>query len=793
MSDNLRKRTSSGTTPPSKRNGSGGSAAAGGGHARARSDGAFVRASSTFVYTDDAHPRAFVRQPFTARHAPKMIGDEKPDEGGLDDQIDMKDWEFLGPPGSYADGVFKGFQRSNLAEVAVKVVSTQNTRICESQWVQEKLAELEKTSGKRVTDEQRFKVYEEKVLREMYNTQTLSSPYICEFFGCFRESTSYLEKVVNKKDHAIHQYFRVTVPPEPERPYPQRSFFFVMENLSGGDLFEYNASSNYGCGFLLAFEASPQATESLIHEALGRFPPFPAALDDPETKAYKEFMYLDDPFLHDHKGSRFLVLKFNTNYQRDLKYKVNPQHGIHAFSKDIQDLLIKEKLICNCAPGQKVLPLPLFFDETFIRKTLKHIMVALCHAHGAPIFHNDLKPDNIMFKQRVHAHATHDGSKICAKIIDWGCGGWSKESENETSHPYKPKPEELPGEPVDVFCVGNTLLFLFNGEEWRETSAGEFQILPKKFTRPLKCLWNKNPDFQDLDPKFCVPWNPNEDKDFKELVQRMVNPNSSRRITVKNVLRHRFMLRKEAGQAQASDVSNPHVTRLNDLLYNFAPPYLQKMHDSHNDKRTEETKFLDLLVSDHLPGLRRSLDLLVMLPLLIQAPYAQAFVESNLVTQLSNFVHTYFERDEYPHRHLPRTMVLLSHLASHQSVFFLGKIVAATYPSRQDSDGRALLDLIAYGVFDCHDPDPNHKACSLYTMLMIIALSSPGDDPGQSSCVSTTTTITTATTTTTTAAAVTTFFFHYCSLFCVFNRATGIRPKMSSDFSETRKAKNRNR
>jgi hypothetical protein len=159
------------------------------------------------------------------------------------------------------------------------------------------------------------------------------------------------------------------------------------------------------------------------------------------------------------------------------------------------------------------------------------------------------------------------------------------------------------------------------------------------------------------------------------------------------------------------------------------------MYDTHDDRRTEETKFLDLLVSDHLPGLRRSLDLLVMLPLLVQAPYAQAFIDSNLVTTLSNFVHTYFERDEYPQRHLPRTMVLLSHLASHQNVFFLGRIVSATYPSRQDSDGRALLDLIAYGVFDCHDPDPNHKASSLYTMLMIIALSSPGNDPDHSSYV----------------------------------------------------------
>lgn len=340
-----------------------------------------------------------------------------------------------------------------------------------------------------------------------------------------------------------------------------------MENLNGESLHEYNASNNYGCGYLLAFEAAPQATESLIHEALGRFPPFPAAPDDSESKAYKDFMYLDEPFLHAHRSSRFLVLKFNTNIRRGLKF-------IFSFFQ-VQNFLLNEKLICNCA--QRVQPIPLYFDETFIRKTLKHIMVALCHAHAAPIFHNDLKPDNIMFRQRVHAHATHDGSKICAKIIDWGCGGWSKESENETRHIYKPDPEEPPGEATDVFCVGNTLLYLFNGEEWTK-KRGDFHILPQKYKQPLNCPWNKNPDFQDLDPKFCVPWNPDEDKDFKDLVQRMVHPISTRRITVKSVLQHRFMLRKEAGLAQASDVSNPHVTKLNELLYNFAPPYLQKMY-----------------------------------------------------------------------------------------------------------------------------------------------------------------------------------------------------------------------
>jgi hypothetical protein len=86
----------------------------------------------------------------------------------------MKEWELIGPPGSFAEGVFKGFQRLNSEEVAEKVVSLQNPQIRRSQRVQEKLLELEK-HGVQPTEEDIFKLYEEKVLMEMHNTKALSS------------------------------------------------------------------------------------------------------------------------------------------------------------------------------------------------------------------------------------------------------------------------------------------------------------------------------------------------------------------------------------------------------------------------------------------------------------------------------------------------------------------------------------------------------------------------------------------------------------------------------------------
>ena len=80
-------------------------------------------------------------------------------------------------------------------------------------------------------------------------------------------------------------------------------------------------------------------------------------------------------------------------------------------------------------------PLPLFFDQTFIRTVLTHIMIALNHAQGQLMHHNNLKPDNIMFKYPVHAHSTHE-TKICAKVIDWGCCGFSKNAAGDSSHGY---------------------------------------------------------------------------------------------------------------------------------------------------------------------------------------------------------------------------------------------------------------------------------------------------------------------------------------------------------------------
>ena len=304
-----------------------------------------------------------------------------------------------------------------------------------------------------------------------------------------------------------------------------------------------------------------------------------------------------------------------------------------------------------------------------------------------------------------------------------------------------------------MFCVGNTLRFLYDAR-WFESvhyvnaETGENLERPKEFSERdgwfLKrlndpiwlCLWNKSKDFQRIESATCIPWNPNLDKDFIHLVQHMIHPDVKFRYNVNDVLRHRWVTHrpkhatvKEADLPQ-DDMS--HVKKLNDILYSFAPPYLKKLHDSHDDNQNEETKFIDLMKSADLPVLTRSLDVLVMLPMLEQAPHARGFISSNLVAILSKFVVDYMYNESYSQRHLPRTMKLLAQLASHQNTEFLQKIFSAKHLDSErkghDSDGRTLLELITYGVFDCHDPDPNHRACSLYTMLMLLALSSPSRD-----------------------------------------------------------------
>ena len=73
--------------------------------------------------------------------------------------------------------------------------------------------------------------------------------------------------------------------------------------------------------------------------------------------------------------------------------------------------------------------------------------------------------------------------------------------------------------------------------------------------------------------------------------------------------------------------------------YQFvAPKYMMSFDDDEED---ETNKMFNLLNSSNTHVLRRSLDVLVMFPMLEQAPYARGFVASGIITKMSMFVREY--------------------------------------------------------------------------------------------------------------------------------------------------------
>ncbi len=104
---------------------------------------------------------------------------------------------------------------------------------------------------------------------------------------------------------------------------------------------------------------------------------------------------------------------------------------------------------------------------------------------------------------------------------------------------------------------------------------------------------------------------------------------------------------------------------------------------THDDGQNEETKFSDLVKMSEIPNFRRWFDVLLTLPMLVKASNSQGFISSNYVALLSKFVADYMYDDNYPQQHLPRTMVMLSQLASHQSSDILLQIFIAKYHEKQ--------------------------------------------------------------------------------------------------------------
>ncbi|KAL6976259.1 Calcium-dependent protein kinase 24 [Sarracenia purpurea var. burkii] len=155
-----------------------------------------------------------------------------------------------------------------------------------------------------------------------------------------------------------------------------------------------------------------------------------------------------------------------------------------------------------------------------ITKTILEV-VQVCHEHG--VIHRDLKPENFLY-----ANVTENAP---LKAIDFGLSIFFEPGQRFgeiVGSPYYMAPEVLRrnyGPEVDVWSAGVILYILLCGVPpfWDETEEGIAQAI-------VRC----EIDFQR------DPW-PKVSEDAKELVRGMLDPNPYSRMTVEEVLEHRWI------------------------------------------------------------------------------------------------------------------------------------------------------------------------------------------------------------------------------------------------------------
>ncbi|XAR71156.1 Non-specific serine/threonine protein kinase [Bertholletia excelsa] len=156
-----------------------------------------------------------------------------------------------------------------------------------------------------------------------------------------------------------------------------------------------------------------------------------------------------------------------------------------------------------------------------ITKTILEV-VQVCHAHG--VIHRDLKPENFLY-----ADASENAQ---LKAIDFGLSIFFEPAGHRfceiVGSPYYMAPEVLRrnyGPEVDVWSAGVILYILLCGVPpfWAETEEGIAQAIVRG-----------EMDFHR------DPW-PKVSEDAKDLVKGMLDPNPYSRMTVEEVLEHRWI------------------------------------------------------------------------------------------------------------------------------------------------------------------------------------------------------------------------------------------------------------
>ncbi|KAL7134147.1 hypothetical protein ABFS83_11G007600 [Erythranthe nasuta] len=155
-----------------------------------------------------------------------------------------------------------------------------------------------------------------------------------------------------------------------------------------------------------------------------------------------------------------------------------------------------------------------------VTRTIVEVIVN-CHNHG--VIHRDLKPENFLFANNKETSAL--------KAIDFGLSVFFKPGERFdeiVGSPYYMAPEVLRrnyGPEVDVWSAGVILYILLSGFPpfWAETEQGVAESIIRSVV-----------DFKR------DPWPKVSDK-AKDLVKKMLNPDTKQRLTAQEVLDHPWL------------------------------------------------------------------------------------------------------------------------------------------------------------------------------------------------------------------------------------------------------------
>ncbi|KAK8598124.1 hypothetical protein V6N13_095514 [Hibiscus sabdariffa] len=149
-------------------------------------------------------------------------------------------------------------------------------------------------------------------------------------------------------------------------------------------------------------------------------------------------------------------------------------------------------------------------------------VVQMCHEHG--VMHRDLKPENFLFANKTETSPL--------KAIDFGLSLLFKPGERfseDVGSPYYMAPEVLKrnyGPEVDVWSAGVILYILLCGVPpfWAETKRGLALAI-------LRSVIDFKRD----------PW-PKVSDNAKDLVKKMLNPDTKQRLTAQQVLEHPWIV-----------------------------------------------------------------------------------------------------------------------------------------------------------------------------------------------------------------------------------------------------------